>query len=141
MKLRKGWIFGQLFFLVATIISAVIFIALLYYSAESVDEVAFKTIIMCFSGLFFICFSFLGIHDFLFGCKYIEVEEIPMKEFKINIYDNSMIMVYKNYAWAIPNHHKKSILAKKFIKAKQYYNRKKKESGWSIDLPYLRKVA
>ena len=140
MKLSKGWISRILFFSILAIGCLFITYVGATTTADNNNQLALKTVILCMFGFFGISCTYIGIYDFFAGHRYVETYDIPIEDFSIADYDNGTVVIYKNYAWIVPIHHKATLL-KDNIKATQYYNRKKEETGWTIHLPYLRKVA
>lgn len=99
-----------------------------------------KPIMMFISVSLLICFGVIAYIDFFKGFHYIEKLKLPMTDFEITEYENTYIIVYQNKAYALPMHHKR-IIEKDHISATRYFDRKKKEIGYSLNFPYLRKVA
>jgi hypothetical protein len=139
MKLSKAWVLRLIFFSSLCILCLLGNIGSISTTATN-DQLPIKIFLILFSGLFTIGFGYLAIYDFFLGHRYVEEYYIPIEDFSITHYDNGSVVIYKNYAWNVPVHHRATLLQDS-IKATQYYNRKKKETGWSIDIPYLRKVA
>lgn len=87
-----------------------------------------------------VCFFSLGLIEYFKGSRYIKKHKIPIEKFEIHPYENVTVIVYKNNAYTIPKHHL-HLLDREWVPATEYFDRKKENLGYSIDLPYLRKVA
>lgn len=81
-------------------------------------------------------FTCVIINELLNGYYYTELLKIPMKDFKIDVYENLYIFNYKGKAYPVMSCYKK-ILEKKFITVKVYYNRKKIKKHYDVHLPYF----
>lgn len=78
--------------------------------------------------------SITCIIDIFKGKSYYEYTDVPMNKFDIKLYDNIIILVYKNYAWQFS--HKRDKIAKlEEIKSIYYYNIKKEFISWKL-IPY-----
>jgi hypothetical protein len=77
------------------------------------------------------------ISDVVFGVWYQKITHVPMKELKIEVFDNLYLVRYRNKAFAIASFNK-LWLKKETITVIDYYDRKKKHVSWRIFLPYMR---
>jgi hypothetical protein len=89
-------------------------------------------------GLIYVCFVVVFIFEFFNGEKFIETFYVPISDFKIEKYENGMIIIKLNdNAWAVLQMNEKYI-PKDYIKLFKIYNRKKELVRSDIGLPYLR---
>ena len=138
MKLSKGWLIQ--FFTLPCMIGVITYIIfnldnIIKDNSNALTSMFFAFKILCII-INIIMVGYL-ITEYLYGSWYLEQIEVPLKNLKINIYENLIIIVYRNKAFAIKSYNKK-ILKDPTVFVTNYYNRKKEETGWSIRLPYMK---
>lgn len=136
MKLNKYYVFKITFY---AIIITILIGCIYNISKFPKDEPIIITMLFIVIVLL-VCFTVLGFIEYFRGSRYITKHKIPIERFEVLPYKNVTVIAYKNNAYAIPHHHK-HLLDREWIPGTEYFNRKEENLGYSIDLPYLRKVA
>ena len=137
MKLSKMWVFKQLFFYV--VLLALVWCGYHIFKPAEIPPDIKSFIIMgrCIVGLLYIAFLYITVYDFWYGHLYVEKLKIPISEFDITEYENIIVVKYKKMAFSL-NKYNKRFIEREWISATQYYDRNKKESGWLLNIPYMK---
>ena len=137
MKLSKMWVLKQLFFYVVLMALAWCGYHLFKTVEIPPDVKSFIIMLRCMVVLFTIAFLYVAVYDFWYGHRYVENKQIPISKFDIIEYENLIVIKYKKMAFSL-NPYNKRFIEKEWISATQYYDRNKKESGWLLNIPYMR---
>jgi len=133
MKISK-WYYISITFL---ILFTCFFIWLFYLTLSNEFPKDLKFAGMFFTGSLTILLIIGVVGNFKLGSKYIKIVNYPITDFIIQERKNVIIVTLKDHAFAVPKHYK-SKLDTEEIKVTYYFDRKKKNNGWLIDLPYLK---
>lgn len=137
MKIRKMWVSNIAFFIFMLLLDS--YVLYLIPSIPGSPDFPGLNIVCCIIAILgFLVFSIVLCNECITGLKYIQIEQIPFKEFGLDIYENLIIVTHRGKAFPIKNYNKNNLLKTKTVKVTKYFNSKKEEKGWDVNLPYMR---